>query len=143
MKPFFFISILITQVVFAKFESKQIKIGQKTITVEIANTNAQRRLGLMNRTNLAEDDGMLFIFEHEQSLSFWMKNTKIPLSVGYFDKNKKLINILDMQPAEPYLSDYELKVYKSARPALYALEMNLGWFKKNNIRPEAKFSFSK
>ena len=75
------------------FEKQKIKIGSKIIHVEIAKTPDQHQYGLMNRNSLPENNGMLFIFENEQTLSFWMKNTFIDLSIAYIDKNKQIVDI--------------------------------------------------
>lgn len=122
-----------------KFEEKKIKIGSQVIDVEIADDNIKRSLGLMNRTSLKDGRGMLFIFDEEQTLSFWMKNTLIPLSIGYFDQNRKLFQILDMKPASPM--EVRPKSYPSSRPGKYALEVPVGWFARNKIKPGAEFSF--
>jgi uncharacterized membrane protein (UPF0127 family) len=76
---------------------------------------------------------MLFTFPAERKLAFWMKNTRLPLTVGYFDKNKRLIDTYDMEPMN------EKKLYRSSKDSLYALETNQGWFKKNKIKPGCKF----
>lgn len=114
------------------FEKKKVKIKNKIILVEIAETESQQERGLMYRTKMPQDEGMLFIFPRERILSFWMKNTYIDLSIGYFDKNKKLIDIQEMQSTSPIMLGSP-KTYPSSGPAKYALEMNRGWFKKNKI----------
>ena len=91
----------------------------------------------MNVKSLPEDKGMLFIFEHEHSLGFWMKNTLIPLSIGFFDAKQRLIDIQEMKPASS-LMEREVPTYQSSGPALYALEMNEGWFKKHKIKVGAR-----
>lgn len=117
----------------------QIAIGDKTLEVEIADTEQARTCGLMNRETLEEGKGMLFIFDRPAPLSFWMKNTTIPLSIGYFDENRKLLNTADMKPSTKGQVDFP--VYPSAGPARYALEVPQGWFNKNNIEKGMKFSF--
>ena len=114
-----------------KFEKRKIQIAKKTITVEIADDPDLREHGLMFRDKLADNTGMLFIFENEQPLNFWMKNTLIPLSIGFFDENKKLINVLEMVPA--VMGDQDPKHYSSESPAMYALEMPKGWFDRNKV----------
>lgn len=123
-----------------KFANQTIRFGGKTLTVEIADTMEKRAHGLMFREKLAGDHGMLFIFEGEEPLSFWMKNTLIPLSIGYFDKDKKLIEVHEMVPA--VAGEALPKSYPSSKPAMYALEMPRGWFSKNKITSGAKFEFS-
>lgn len=113
------------------FEKQTIQIGHKKIVVEIAKTDLQQQQGLMYRQSLGKNEGMLFIFNEEKPLSFWMKNTYIDLSIAYINKNKKIIQILDM-PASSALA-VQHPSYPSSGPAQYALEMNQGWFKKNKI----------
>ena len=115
-----------------KYEKAKLEIAGKVVDVEIADTSEKREHGLMDRKNLKPDTGMLFIFDQPQFLAFWMKNTKIPLSIGFFNKDKKLINALEMVP-EPNTPDERLKRYPSEQAAQYALEMSVGWFNKNKI----------
>lgn len=124
------------------FSKRQIVLGGKTLTVEISETPEQRQQGLMHRKVLEEDSGMLFIFDRPQQLSFWMKNTLIPLSIGFFDKDKKLLNVKQMHPPKSMLlQDHQLERYSSEGPAKYALEMNIGWFKSNKIKSGANFTW--
>ncbi len=106
---------------------KTIFIDGIQIRVEIADTQEKRRVGLMNRNSLKENEGMLFVFEEEQKMSFWMKNTTIPLSIAYISKSGIIKEIHDMSPLS------ERPVYSSTS-VLYALEMNQGFFEKNGIK---------
>lgn len=130
------LSLIFSVQVFAtdevKFTKQKIQIGSKKITVEIANTPQQQQRGLMYREKMAADAGMLFIFDQEQPLNFWMKNTYINLSIAYIDKNKKIIDIQDMKATSAI--DTQWSTYPSAKPGMYALEMNQGWFTKNRIK---------
>ena len=92
----------------------------------------------MFRSHLPEGKGMLFVFEKADILSFWMKNTLIPLSIAFFDENQELLNIEDMVPVQ---KGKLLSSFKSKAPARYALEVPQGWFKKHKIVPGMKFSF--
>jgi uncharacterized membrane protein (UPF0127 family) len=121
------------------FANKRILLGGKEIEVEIADNDAKRSQGLMNRKTLLENHGMLFTFDSPEVLIFWMKNTLIPLSIGYFDAQKKLVTILEMRPGRADASDASLPRYSSRVPALYALEMPTNWFKKNHIELGAQF----
>ncbi|AZZ35338.1 hypothetical protein CIK05_00480 [Bdellovibrio sp. qaytius] len=114
------------------FTSQKITIGAKKITVDIAKTHEQQEHGLMYREKMPVDAGMLFIFEQDQPLNFWMKNTYIDLSIAYIGKDKKIIDILDMKATSAMQTDYP--TYPSSKPAMYALEMNQGWFTKNHIK---------
>lgn len=116
----------------------QIHLGEACLDVEIANTEASRRQGLMFRKELPDGKGMLFIHDGSQTLSYWMKNTSIPLSIAFFDENSILLNIEEMPP---YKDDASLQSFKSIAPARYALEVPQGWFERHNIRPGMKFSF--
>jgi len=98
----------------------------KEIRLEVARSEKEKEKGLMFRERLGKDEGMLFVYEREEILSFWMKNTQIPLSIAFIDKNGKIVDIQDMEP-------FSLKIHISPRPAKYALEMNQGWFKRNGI----------
>jgi uncharacterized protein len=96
------------------------------VEVEIADNDAERQRGLMERTALAENAGMLFVFEREQPLSFWMKNTLIPLSVAYIDSTGRIVDIQDMEPLDE-------TSHPSAEPGQYALEVNQGFFAERGI----------
>lgn len=104
----------------------------KKIKVELAETMDQHERGLMFRSKLGKDEGMLFIFEDQQIRNFWMKNTIIDLSIGYFNKDKKLIDIQEMKATS--MLQKEIPSYPSRGPAQYALEMSPKWFEKNNIK---------
>jgi uncharacterized membrane protein (UPF0127 family) len=105
----------------------EIKIKDKKIQVEVADTDEKRALGLMFRQNLEENSGMLFIFEKKGIYPFWMKNTGIPLSIAFIDENDVIIDILEMVPNQ------EVITYSPTEPFLVALEMNHGWFAENSI----------
>lgn len=111
-----------------KLKTINLQVGDKTITVEIADNDATREKGLMNRRSMEPDHGMLFVFQEEKKLSFWMKNTLIPLSIAYISKSGEIKEIYDMYPLD------ETPI-RSSRYVLYALEMNQGWFKANGIKP--------
>lgn len=115
-----------------------LQIGHSQLTVEIADTPPTRNRGLMDRDSLLEGHGMLFVYEQPEMLSFWMKNTRIPLSVGFFDSEKRLLQIEDMDP--PKTNTSSLRLYKSTHPAQYALEVPQNWFKKHKISIGEKFT---
>lgn len=132
--PLFLFSVLFA----AELKKTDIQLGNQILTVEIADTLENQAKGLMGRKSLPENQGMLFVNKKPAILSFWMKNTWIPLSIGFFDADQKLINTANMDP--PVSSDF-LPTYKSLAPAVYALEVPQGWFLKNQIEPGAKFTF--
>lgn len=98
-----------------------LSINGRPLSVEIARTKSQRKKGLMFREELGWQEGMIFVFKKDQYLSFWMKNTKIPLSIAFLDKNGKVTDIYDMQP-------YSLSPIRSTKKCRYALEVNRGYF---------------
>ena len=97
-----------------------------TVSAEIAEKQEDRNHGFMERKNIPDGTGMLFIFERDQILSFWMKNTPHPLSIAYIDSKGKIRNIFDMTP-------YSLASIVSTVSVRYALEVPQGWYKKNGI----------
>jgi uncharacterized membrane protein (UPF0127 family) len=111
-------------------------IHHKEIWVEVAKTPEERSLGLMGRKHLAQDEGMLFIFEAEDYHSFWMKNTLIPLSIAFIDRDDRIVWVTDMKPLT-------LDSHVPPKPVLYALEMNQGWFSKNGIKVGDVVRFSR
>lgn len=124
---FFFSSVLNAA------DLRVLQINNKKITVEIASTSLEREIGLMYRKELPAEQGMLFKFEFPDSVCMWMKNTYIPLSVAFIDKNGIIINIEKMDPLTE-------NIHCSRGPALYALEMNQGWFQKYKIKSGDKVS---
>jgi uncharacterized membrane protein (UPF0127 family) len=105
--------------------------GMHLIRAEVADRDASRALGLMHRTSLAPNGGMLFVFEGSALHCMWMKNTPLPLSVAFIDESGAIVNIADMRP----LSE---ESHCAARPARFALEMAQGWFAERGIRAGAR-----
>jgi uncharacterized membrane protein (UPF0127 family) len=97
------------------------------LTAEVAATPEQRAVGLMNRFSLRPDNGMLFVFERPEPLSFWMKNTFIPLSIAFLDDQGRILNIEDMAPQTE-------TTHWSRGAGLYALEMRKGWFAERGVK---------
>jgi uncharacterized membrane protein (UPF0127 family) len=125
--PLFFILLLEGGSAVAQGEKfLSLVLKEKKIKVEVVRTDEEKAKGLMFREKLGENEGMLFVFEREENLSFWMKNTRIPLSIAFIARNGKIVDIQDMEP-------FDLRSHVSARPAQSALEVNQGWFKKNGI----------
>lgn len=115
-------------------------IGGQRINVEVANTPAERQKGLMYRTDLRENQGMLFIFPNQQQRRFWMKNTRIPLDIVFIDSGGEVINVEQADP-EPGVPEKDLKQYRSERPAKYVLELNQGFSASHNIEKGSKVVF--
>jgi uncharacterized protein len=99
------------------------------VRVEVADDLAEQAKGLMDRTALGENRGMLFVYPEEREFSFWMKNTLIPLSIAFIDSKRRIIDIQDMKPL-----DDEPPHYVSAEPAQYALEVNRGFFEQRGVK---------
>jgi uncharacterized membrane protein (UPF0127 family) len=107
----------------------ELKISNAALTVEIADTPQASENGLMFRDSLSEDRGMLFMFEHPEKASFWMRNTKIPLSIAYIDSAGKILEIKSMNPLD------ETLIVSDSSQITYALEANQGWFARHGIPP--------
>ncbi len=109
----------------------ELSISGHKLTVEIAATEETQTTGLMFRRMMPENRGMLFVFSTIAPLNFWMKNTYLPLSIAFIDQHGVILNIADMKPltTDPH---------PSAGAALYALEMNQGWFAKRHIKAGSK-----
>ena len=105
----------------------QLGAGMHLIRAEVADRDASRATGLMLRTALPPNGGMLFVFEDVAVHCMWMRNTLLPLSVAFLDEHGAIINIADMQPRTE-------DSHCAARPARYALEMAQGWFAERGIR---------
>ena len=114
-------------------------IGKASLTTKIAATPEQQERGLMYVSKLPDNDGMIFLLPKVATATFWMKNTLIPLSVAFIDKNGVILEIHDMQPGDPSVPDSELPVTRSdSDQVAYALETNLHWFALNGIKPGDK-----
>ena len=108
-------------------ESKNFIFLEKYLSqIEIVSDPQDRKTGLMNRESLPDDSGMIFVWDRNKVQCMWMKNTSIPLSVAYIEDTGEIIDIYDMVPLSR-------KSVCSRKPALYALEVNQGWFEKNEL----------
>ena len=107
-------------------ETAKLEINGYVLTVEIARTSDEQARGLMHRSSLREDRGMLFPYDRDQKLSFWMKNTSIPLSIAFIAADGTIKEIYDMKP-------FSLKLITSRYSVRYALEVNQGFFIRNGI----------
>jgi uncharacterized protein len=101
--------------------------ARHAVRVEIARTDPERARGLMNRASLAEDAGMLFLFDESEEHGFWMKNTLIPLDMIFIDDEGRIVGIVER--AEPR-SERSRTV---GRPSRYVLEVNGGWSRAHGV----------
>jgi hypothetical protein len=106
----------------------QLNAGMHLIRAEVVSDPGTRAQGLMHRKSLAQNAGMLFVFDEQAPQCMWMKNTLIPLSVAFIDDNGAIVNIADMEP-------HSETSHCATRPVRYALEMNRGWFAARGIKP--------
>ena len=106
----------------------QLQVGGVPLSTEIASSGEQRYMGLSFREGLGENAGMLFVYPEERSLTFTMRNTRIPLSIAFITDDLVIGEILDMNVGPGQL-------FHSAQPARYALEVNQGWFERNGVEP--------
>jgi hypothetical protein len=120
----FALSFSVAAVEDIQFEKEWIKVGHLDLEVELALTTEQRARGLMFRDKV--ENGMLFIYPQERILSFWMRNTKVPLDIAYIKADWTI------EPIQ-YLYPYDEKGKKSQGPAIGALEMPQGWFKAQGL----------
>ena|SRR5208282_1375903 len=111
-----------------------LKISNVPLTVEIADTPQASENGLMFRGSLPEDRGMLFVYDADapKRATFWMKNTKIPLSIAFIDSAGTILEVKSMYPMD------ESVVSSSSAEVAYALEVNQGWFDRHKISPGDK-----
>ena len=113
------------EVKFMDAANEKVKLA---IAVEIADDDAEREQGLMYRDSMPEMDGMLFLFTDEEPLSFWMKNTIIPLDIIYVNAGHKIVSIA--RDAKPY----SLETIPSVKPAMYVVEVNAGFTRRHGIK---------
>ena len=107
-------------------------IGKASLTTAIAATGPQQERGLMYVTKLPDNDGMIFLLPTVTTATFWMKNTLIPLSVAFIDKNGVILEIHDMKALD------ETITRSDSDQVAYALETNLHWFALNSVKPGDK-----
>ena len=114
-----------------KLEKRDIQIVTKdgrteVVNAEIADDEITRNYGFMNRKKIPDGTGMLFVFEEDQILRFWMKDTPTPLSIAYIDSTGVIRDIFAMTP-------YSLADITSTSSVRYALEVPRGWYTRKNI----------
>jgi uncharacterized membrane protein (UPF0127 family) len=117
----------------SKLPTASIDVGGHPLTVEVAATGQARQQGLMHRDHLGADRGMLFVYPDVAIRHFWMKDTRLPLSIAFVDATGKVLRLADMQPLN---TDHTSSLY----PVKYALEVNKGWFEQNGVLKGAVIS---
>ncbi len=111
----------------------QLTAGIHVIRAMVADSPEERATGLMYRTQMGTNEGMLFVFEDPAQQCFWMKNTLLPLSAAFVDDEGRIANIEDMAPQT-------LESHCSAKPVRFVLEMNKGWFAKRGLKAGSRLS---
>ncbi|MEW5901570.1 MAG: DUF192 domain-containing protein [Acidobacteriota bacterium] len=109
-----------------------------SVTAELAVTDEQRAQGLMFREKLAEDQGMLFIFEEKERHSFWMKNMRFPIDILWLDAQRKIVHL---EPRVPPCHAEPCPTYRPDAAAAYVLELQSGFAEKHNLRPYSRLEF--
>ena len=104
-----------------------LRIGSSTVKAEVADENDERTIGLMGRTELADGEGMLFVFRTPRPLGFWMGDTLVPLSIAYINAAGSIREIHDLRPLA------EAPAASTFRDLVYALEVPQGWFTRHKI----------
>lgn len=117
----------------SKLPTATLQVGDHAVTAEVASTYKDRQQGLMHRDSMPENSGMLFVYKDEQIRRFWMKDTRIPLSIAFANRRGEILRIQDMTP-------FDTTSISSLVPATYALEMNQGWFKAHGVEPGDKIT---
>lgn len=97
----------------------KLQLGDRSYTLEVADSDETRTTGLMRRDFMPDDHGMIFVFNREQNLAFWMKNTRIPLDIVYLDQGGRIVSIKSMKP-------HAIDSTPTDAPAQYAIELNKG-----------------
>ncbi|CAN5246990.1 DUF192 domain-containing protein [soil metagenome] len=105
--------------------------GVHVIHAEVARTPMEQQIGLMNRQDLQDNNGMLFVLDEPRLECMWMRNTLVPLSVAFIGADGSIVNIEDMKARTD-------DTHCATAPVSYALEMPLGWFKKIGIKAGSK-----
>lgn len=118
-----------------------VEVGGERFRVEIADDDAERARGLMFRDRLEDGTGMLFIHEAEQPQAYWMKNTRIPLDILYFDNARRLVT--QQRNVPPCSGGDRCPAYPSDQPARFVLELNAGEAERLKLQDGAELTFGK
>jgi uncharacterized membrane protein (UPF0127 family) len=103
-----------------------LQFGEVVLRAHVADTTAERNRGLMGVTELAADEGMVFVYPHARPLTFWMKDTPTPLSIAWCGADGRVLHVADMQP-------FDTTLVASGEAALYAIEARQGWFAAHGV----------
>lgn len=114
-----------------KLQTLKLWIGPEELVTEIAATEKEVMTGMMHRTSMEENEGMLFVFGYPHQAAFWMKNTVLPLSCAYIDPDGLVLETHDMKPLD------ETPITAATNRVQYVLEVKQGWFDRHNIKPGA------
>lgn len=109
-----------------------IQVGDQMVRMQLAVLPQEQERGLMERRDLAPDQGMIFVYRSPQQMTFWMHNTPTPLDIGYFNADGELVEIYPMLPYD------EKTIASRSRDLKFALEMNLNWYRDHGVKPGAK-----
>lgn len=120
-------------------DGRWVELKGRRFTVEIADDDAERARGLMFRDEMAADHGMIFIHDAEEPQAYWMKNTRIPLDIFYFDSGRKLVSVSRRTP--PCALGDQCPPFPSEGPALYVLELNAGLADELGVKPGDALTF--
>jgi uncharacterized protein len=110
-----------------KLTTLKLWLGPHELTAEIARNERERSAGMMFRTNIAENEAMLFVFPYAAQVSFWMKNVPIPLSCAYLNREGVILEVHELKPHD------ETPVPSKSREVQYVLETAHGWFDRNQV----------
>ncbi len=110
-----------------KLKTMKLFVGAEEVTAELAMNQIQIATGMMFRTEMAENEGMLFIFARPHRPAFYMKNTKVPLNIAYLDEEGTILELHELQPLN------ETPVEAASERVQFVLEMNKGWFHRHNV----------
>ena len=116
-----------------------VELAGERYIVEVANDDAERAQGLMFRDSMEPDRGMLFIHDRQERLAYWMKNTRIPLDILYFDEQRKLVS--QQRGVPPCSLGDRCPPYPSTGPARYVLELNAGQAERLGLQDGAELRF--
>ncbi len=117
-------------------ESAVVHIGNASYTVDLAVLPDERQQGLSGREHMAQDEGMLFVFEEERQLYFWMKEMRFPLDIIWIDSQCRLLEVAAEVPMPPpNASNEEIPRAQSPSPARYVLEVHAGEAARNGLQP--------